>query len=377
MNISKARDYFPLTKKNIIYFNHAATAPLSIKVIEALRNYINNKTDGEIENYNEFLKIAEESKNRLGEMINTTADRIAYLDNTSNGINILAQGIQWKSGDRVLLNDTEFPANIYPFLNLERNGVIIDFVKSKEGAVSADDVLNNIKPNTRLISISQVQFLSGYRVDLKKIGEYCRNNNIIFCVDAIQGLGAVRLDVQRDKIDFISCGTQKWMLGQQGLSFIYISEKLQEQLKQSYLGWLSVNGAWDFLNYKIDLKDSADRYQGGTLNTIGIISLNSALEVFFEFGFDEIEKTIVDNTRYFTEKLKSIGIAPFQANYEQENLAGITSFKMDDAQRIFDELSKRKIHFSLRAGLLRFSPHFYNTKKEIDIVVDELKKLIK
>ena len=377
MDISKARNYFPLTKKNMIYFNHAATAPLNTFVIEALHNYIDDKTDGEIENYNEFLKIVEESKSRLGQMINSSPDRIAYLDNTSNGINILAQGTQWKSGDRILLNNIEFPANIYPFLNLERKGVIIDFVKSKEGAVSAENVIENIKPGTRLISISQVQFLSGYRVDLKKIGEYCKKNNIVFCVDAIQGLGAVRLDVQRDNIDFISCGTQKWMLGQQGFAFIYISEKLQEQLQQSYLGWLSVNGAWDFLNYKVDLKDNADRYQGGTLNTIGIISLNASLKVFLEFGFDAIEKTIVENTCYFIEKLESIGINPFQANFKKENLAGITNFKMDDAQRIFDELSKNKIHFSLRAGLLRFSPHFYNTKEEIDFVVDELKKLIK
>lgn len=376
MDIKKARNYFPLTKKGIIYFNHAATAPLSTKVVEVLNKYINKKTDGDIENYNELQSTVAETKRNIGGLINCNPDRIAYLDNTSNGINILAQGIEWKHGDRILLNDIEFPANVYPFLNLERKGVKIDFVKSKDWKVSAEDILENIRPGTRMVSISQVQFLSGYRVSLNKIGEYCLKNNIIFCVDAIQGLGAVRMDVSKDNIDFISCGTQKWMLGQQGFGFVYVSEKLQEKIHQSYLGWLSVKGAWDFLNYEINLKDSADRFQGGTLNTIGIISLGAALNVFLEFGWDEIENAITQNTEYFIEKFNEAGIKTIQANFDRSNLAGITSVKLEKAQEIFDELSKKNIYFSLRAGILRFSPHFYNTKAEIEFVVDEIKKVI-
>ena len=308
-------------------------------------------------------------------MLNCSADRIAFTDNTSNGLNILAQGVRWKKGDRILLNDVEFPANVYPFLNLQEQGVEIDFVKSKDGIVSAEDVIEAVKPGTRLISISYVQFLSGYRVDLKKIGKYCKENQIIFSVDAIQGLGAVTLDVKECNINFLSCGTQKWMLGVQGLAFIYIDEDLQNKIKIVPLGWLSVNNAWDFLDYKIDLKSSASRYQSGTLNTFGIYAFNISLRLFKEFGFKNIEQQILNNTFYLNKLLADAGIEPVLLNYTEENIAGIVSFKSDKSEKIFNHLAEKNIICSERLGYIRLSPHFYNTKNDIDKVVDEIRKI--
>ncbi len=187
-------------------------------------------------------------------MINCNADRIAFVDNTSNGLNILAQSIDWKKGDRILLNDIEFPANVYPFLNLKRLGVEVDFVKSENGIVTSDQIINSIKPETKLVSVSFVQFLSGYKIDLEKIGKYCRTNDIIFCVDGIQGIGAMRIDVKKCKIDFLSCGTQKWLLGMQGLAFIFVDEDFQKKMIPANVGWLSVENAWNLLDYKLDLK---------------------------------------------------------------------------------------------------------------------------
>ncbi len=208
---------------------------------------IKQKSETEIDDFVSMLKVFEETKAGLAKLINTTIERIAFVDNTTNGLNILAQGMKWEKGDRILLNDIEFPANVYPFLNLEKDGVVIDFVKSHDGIVSAEDIIENVKPGTKLISVSQVQFLTGYRIELQKLGEFCKENGIIFCVDAIQGLGAVRLDVQKDNIDFISCGTQKWLMGLQGLAFIYISKNLQEKLTPKYTGWQSVKNAWNLI----------------------------------------------------------------------------------------------------------------------------------
>ncbi len=375
MDVQKAREYFPYLKKDKIYFNHAATGPLSTVVLERLNKLFHERSEGSIDYYSELIKIIAENKIKLAELINSTPERIAFLDNTSNGINVLAQGIKWKKGDRILLNDIEFPANVYPFINLEKQGVIIDYVKSKNGKVLTEDILSMIKPDTRLVAISQVQFLTGYRADLKEIGNYCKDKNIIFSVDSIQGLGAITVDVQNENIDFISCGTQKWLLGLQGLSFIYVSEKLQDQMDQKNVGWLSVEDAWNLLEYNLKLKNSADRYQGGTLNETGLWALNGSLKLFNEFGWNNIEETVLDNSKYFMNKLKENNIESILADCEKKNISGIVSLKSESAQKIFDKLTEKNIFLAVREGVLRFSPHFYNTKEEINKVVEELRTL--
>jgi len=374
-DLIRAREYFPHLQEGIIYFNDAAAGPVSTKLRDELNSLLKDRSEDGIDNYYSFKEKIDDSKDLLGEMLNCSADRIAFTDNTSNGLNILTQGVRWKKGDRILLNDVEFPANVYPFLNLQEKGVEIDFVKSKDGIVSAEDVIEAVKPGTRVISISYVQFLSGYRVDLNKIGKFCKANEIILSVDAIQGLGAVTLDVKECNVDFLSCGTQKWMLGVQGLASIYIDEDLQNKIKTVPLGWLSVNNAWDFLDYKIDLKSTASRYQSGTLNTFGIYAFNISLRLFKEFCFKNIEQQILSNTFYFNKLLADAGIEPVLSNYAEENIAGIVSFKSDKSEKIFNHLAEKNIICSERLGYIRLSPHFYNTKNDIDKVVAEIRKI--
>ena len=373
MDVTKARSYFPYLKSGKIYFNHASTGPLSQPVLDNINKVLYEKSETNIDEYLGLQSIIKETKNDLGELINATPDRIAFVDNTSNGINVLAMGIPWKRGDRILLNDLEFPANVYPFLNLQRLGVVVDFVKSHDGIVTAEDIIENIKAETRLVSISQVQFLTGYRADLGKIGNVCRERGILFSVDAIQGLGAVRLDVVKDKIDFISAGSQKWLLGLQGLGFIYVSKELQEKMVPGNVGWLSVEDAWNLLEYDLTLKKTADCFQGGTLNSIGIYALNASLKIFKEFGFDEIEKSVIRNSVYLMEKLQEIGIKPVLAECESKNIAGIVSFNHAGGNKIYEALSQMNVHCALREGKFRLSPHFYNTAEETDKIVELLK----
>ena len=373
MDVTKARSYFPYLKSGKIYFNHASTGPLSQPVLDNINKVLYEKSETNIDEYLGLQSIIKETKNDLGELINATPDRIAFVDNTSNGINVLAMGIPWKRGDRILLNDLEFPANVYPFLNLQRLGVAVDFVKSHDGIVTAEDIIENIKAETRLVSISQVQFLTGYRADLGKIGNVCRERGILFSVDAIQGLGAVRLDVVKDKIDFISAGSQKWLLGLQGLGFIYVSKELQEKMVPGNVGWLSVEDAWNLLEYDLTLKKTADCFQGGTLNSIGIYALNASLNIFKEFGFDEIEKSVIRNSVYLMKKLQEIGIKPVLAECESKNIAGIVSFNHAGGNKIYEALSQMNVHCALREGKFRLSPHFYNTAEETDKIVELLK----
>ena len=375
MEISEVRKLFPYLQEGIIYFNHASTGPLSNLVTERLNKLLIEKSHDKIDDYSSFLEVVDETKELLSVLINANPDRLAFVDNTSNGLNIIAQSIEWKKGDRILLNDIEFPANVYPFLNLKRLGVEVDFVKSENGIVTADDIINSVKNGTKMISVSFVQFLSGYKIDLEKVGNYCRSNNIVFCVDGIQGIGAANIDVQKSKIDFLSSGTQKWLMGLQGLAFIYITEELQRKIHPANLGWLSVNNAWNLLDYKLDLKASANVFQGGTLNSFGIYALNSSLRLFQEFGFNNVAENVSSNSIYFIDSLIKQGYQPILGNCDKQNIAGIVTYMPENPDQVFENLSKKNIICSLREGQIRFSPHFYNTKEEIDTVVDELKKI--
>lgn len=372
-DINKARKLFPYLKKNVVYFNHASTGPMSSRVKESLNELLYLKSEGKIDDYKELLRRENESKQLLGKLLNTTADRIAFTSNTSTGLNILAQGVRWNKGDRIILSDVEFPANVYPFMNLKDTGVEIDFVQSENGIVTAEAIIEAITPKTKLISVSYVQFLSGYRVDLEKLGKVCREKGIILSVDAIQGLGALTLDVEKCNVDFLSCGTQKWMLGLQGMAFIYISEELQSKLKTSCVGWLSVENAWDLIDYDFTLKKTANRYQPGTLNTFGVYALNASLKMFDEFGFNNIEEQVLLNSKYLIKQLTDNGFTPLLKNFSNKNLAGIISLKREDAEDIFNYLQTKNIVTAVREGIVRLSPHFYNTKNEIDKVVTGLK----
>lgn len=374
MNLNDIRTLFPYIKNDIIYFNHAATGPFSTLLVNAINKILKEKSERNIDDFNSFKDVAVETKSIIASMLNTVPERLAFTDNTTNGLNFLAQSIQWKKGDRILLNDIEFPANVYPFLNLKRIGVEVDFVKSDNGKVTADMIIDAIKPGTKLISVSYVQFLSGYRIDLEKIGKHCKDNDIIFSVDAIQALGAVKLDVEKSNIDFLSCGTQKWLLGFQGLAFIYLNEKLQRKIIPANIGWLSVNNAWNLLDYQIDLKTTADVFQGGTINALGVYALNASLKLFNDFNFNEVEKRVLENSKYFLTKLASIGINGLLLNSNESELAGIVTIKIKDPDLVVKKLEQNKIICSQRVGMIRFSPHFYNIFDEIDRVVDVLQK---
>lgn len=374
MDISEARKFYPYLNTGRIYMNHAAISPLSTPIVDELNEYIYVRSHTEIENYMTFMKTIVETKNLIGELINAKSDRIAFVENTTNGLNILAQGLSWQKGDRIILNDIEFPSNVYPFLNLKSEGVEIDIVKSHEGIVSFEDIEKAITPRTKLVSLSQVQFLSGYRADMERIGELLRQKGIIFCADVIQAAGAMRIDVEKMKIDFLSTGSQKWLMALQGLGFVFLTKELQEQIKPKYVGWTSVEDAWNLLNYELVLRDNADRFQNGTVSAIGIVALNASLKFFKQFGHENIENTILSNSEYFISRLETEGFDPVLKGAETKNLSGIVSFRSDKAHKFFESLMKENITAAVREGIVRFSPHFYNTKEEIDSVIEALKR---
>ncbi len=376
MNLQEAREQFPHLKTDQVYFNHAAIGPWSNLAVQRINEYVRQRSGEKIENYQSVLKWNSSAKEKLGSLIGAESERIAWVDSVSNGINILAQGIDWKQGDRIILNDLEFPSNVYPFLNLKKYGVEIDFVKSVNGTVTVDEIEKLISPKTKLISISLVQFLSGYRADVDSIGQLCRKHGIIFSVDAIQAAGVVEIDVKKSNIDFLTGGTQKWLMSSQGLSYIYLTEELQKRIDQKNVGWTSVENAWDLLKYDLTLKKDASRFQSGTVNWLGVSVFDAVLDLFTGFGIANIEKTVLSNTEFFIDLLSSIGIESLLLNVEEKKRAGIVSFKHKKSKDVFDMLEEKKIFAAMREGMIRFSPHFYNSKEEIERVVSELKIIL-
>lgn len=369
-----ARALYPHIADGRIFFNHASISPISIPVRESIDNYLNHRMVTGIDDYKIVLDYMARAKKGLGGLLNCTPDRIAFIDNTTNAFNNLAQSLTWQPGDRVLINDVEFPANVYPFLNLRSKGVEIDIVKSKNGKILLEDLESAITSKTKLLSISFVQFLTGFRADLEAIGNLCKKHGIIFSVDAIQGVGALSLDVKRCNIDYLAGGTQKWLMGLMGLSYLYVTEELQTRMTPAYAGWLSVVDAWNLLDYNLTPLPTADAFQTGTVTVIGAVATGTAIDIFNSVGIENIEQRIVANTAYFINELAEMGFPPLLFDAPLNELSGIVTVKHPNGEKLFNFLSERKVHLAFREGYLRFSPHYYNTVAEIDIVLSLIKE---
>jgi len=372
-----SRKFFPYLESGKKYFNHAAISPLPKCAKDAIDNYLHIRSETEIEPYFETLTEAIGAKNQLAKMLNVEPGLIAWSSNVSNSLNILAQGLNWKRGDEIILNDIEFPSNVYPFLNLNKLGVEVLFAKNEKGVVDIPQIERLITPRTKLISISMVQFLTGYRADLKSLGELCKKNDIVFSVDGIQGAGVVGIDLKECNIDFFAGGSHKWLMGLQGLGYFYLSPKLLELVNPKNIGWTSVKNPWNLLDYNVDLIESAEKFQIGTLPRIAIIALNSSLEFFNRIGLNEIERQIIGNSRYLRELLIENGFNSLLLNVEEKNIAGIISFTHKNSVEIVNQLQKRNVICSVREGMIRISPHFYNSQEDFDEFMIDLKEIEK
>ncbi len=358
------RNLFPHLPEKI-YLNHAGIAPLNSRSRKAVEDLLQLRNKDDIEFWPAALEEKERLKKRIGQLIHASATHIALVPNTSAGLNILSLGLDWQPGDRVLLNNFEFPSNVIPFRSLTRLGVRLDFVKHRDGALFPEDIEAAIRPETRLLSISFVEFVNGFRNDLKTIGEICRQHNLIFCVDAIQGLGALQLDVQALGIDFLATSGHKWLMWPAGVGFVYISPRIFEQLYPTMAGWLSVKTPYDFFNYFQDWAPDANRFETGTFNTMGIVGAIAALEMMLEIGPEAIEKKVLENTDFLMNHLREMGYTLYSKT-EAKHRSGIVTFFHPRAEALYQYLHQQGIFVSLREGKIRVSPHFYNNFSDLE-----------
>jgi cysteine desulfurase/selenocysteine lyase len=368
----RARRQFAITRK-LVYLNHAAVSPLASGVAQAMESQLAEQVarGGRAEEL--WEKRTEEARRQAARLMGARAREIAFVGNTTEGLNLFARGIAWKKGDNVVLPKVEFPANVYPWLALRRKGVRIRFVPERQGRIHLEDIERKIDRRTRVVGISFVEFLSGYRNDLERIGDLCARRSVYLVVDGIQGVGALKLDVKKCLIDGLSCGGHKWLLSPQGTGIFYCSARAIKELDHPMPGWMSVVGWKNYYEFDYRLFPDSRRYESAQKNFLGITGLLESLRMINGLGIKDIERRIIALTDYLCDLLKERGFAIYSPREEGEK-SGIVSFhpRRCRAERVWARLLKAGFVTSARKGRIRVSPHFYNTFEEMERLVEAL-----
>ena len=376
MNLEKIRKEFPVTEE-LIFFDHARVAPLPERVRKVVTTFVEDATRFGTAHYETWMIGIEQSRKSFARLINAGTDEVAFVKNTSEGLSIVANGLDWKSGDNVVIPDIEFPANVYPWWNLKRLGVETRMVHAVEGRVLFDDLVKQVDARTRLISISSVECNSGFRCDLNRIGAFCKEKDILFCVDAIQSLGILTIDVKRDHIDFLSADGHKWMLSVEGLGGFYISREVLEKVYPVTVGWGNMVNAADFMNYEFAFRPDAQRFEEGSPNTMSIHAFGAALDLLLETGIENIEQRVMALGDTILEQLQRRGLNIYSSTRPEERSGNIAFVMNQDISRLYEWMLENKVKLTVRDGLVRLSPHFYNSEEEILRFFDLLDKYLK
>ena len=372
MDIAAIRAEMPVVGQ-YSFMDHAAVAPISGRAAAALRRFI-----GEAESHayarGGLYPEAKRVRRLAAKLLNCHPEEVTFVKNTSEGLSYVANGLQFSRGDNIVTSGVEFPANVYPWLNLRAQGVQLKMVPEDNGRIPPERVIELIDDRTRLVTISSVQFGSGFRSDLAALGALCQERGVLFCVDAIQSLGCMPIDVRAMKIDFLSADGHKWLLGPEGAGLFYCRHELLGLLRPSNIGWLGVRDAMDFSQYDLEFRDDARRFDGGSYNLAGIWGLGGSLEWLLEIGVEKIWERVNVLTNRLVEGVRAKGYRVVSSR-EPAEASGIVAFVSDthDHARIVNHLRQEyRTVVASRVGRIRVSPHFYNTEEEIDQLVEHL-----
>ena len=365
---ARYRDEFPVTRE-LIYLNHAAVSPLCQRAADAMKWLAEDGLMYGALHYDRWLESYEGLRSAAARLINASPQEIAIVKNTSEGIATVAVGLDWKQGDRVIAFREEFPSNYYPWLRLEKRGVqitwlsIYDPIEKIAGAI----------PGAKLLAVSFVNYLSGFRVDLSAIGSLCKENGCFFFVDAIQGMGALPLDVEASHIDALSADGHKWMLASEGTGVLYIRRKWLDAIEPVEFGWTNPANYADYSSRDMTLRPDAGRYECGTLSTIGCFGLRAALNFLLEIGIENIAPSVLRLAGQLETGARNKGYE-ILVKRTPETGSGIVSIRHPnrDARVVVSQLKQKRILAAPRQGWVRMSPHFYLNSEDMEQVIDAL-----
>lgn len=364
---------FPVARDSI-FMAHAGVCILPRRVVKAMQNYLEMCCMAHQES-GEVWRELNETRVVAGKLIGAKASEISLLGPTSLGLSLVANGLPWQAGDEIVCYHDDYPANVYPWMDLQRKGVVLRFVKTEHpGAITPEAVERALTPKTKLVALASCHFFTGCRIDVNAIGKMLRGKGVLFCLDAIQTIGAFETRV--DYVDFLSADAHKWMLGPMAAGIFYVREELQEMLRPSLIGAWNVRSPNFIAQDDVQFEGGGRRYEPGVLNAVGIFGMKAGLEMLSEIGIGNISARLLRLKGHLITGLQALGFEVLPP-VDGENASGITTARHDTAslEAIQEHLAKEHVVVSLRHNRegrahLRFSPHFYNTEAEIDRVCE-------
>ncbi|MFN3920352.1 MAG: aminotransferase class V-fold PLP-dependent enzyme [Methylohalobius sp.] len=351
----------------LIYLNHAGVAPWPRRTKLAVIRFAEENARFGAAHYSNWLETEKRLRQKLQVLLNApSAHDIALVKNTSEAISFVAYGLPWQDGDNIVSYREEFPSNRIPWESLQNQGVSLRLADLDQAKTPEDALFSLVDQRTRLITVSSVQYGSGLALDLERIGEFCQRRGILFCVDAIQSLGALRADVQAWQADFVMADGHKWLLGPEGLGVFYTTPKGRNLLRLNEYGWHMVEHAGDYDRQTWEIAKCARRFECGSLNFLGIHALEASLSLLLEIGMAEVEQKVLANAAYLIEKIRADNKLSLLTPPHRH--AGIVTFRPKNGALgpLYHHLRQQRVVCALRGGGIRFSPHFYNAKAELD-----------
>lgn len=367
---------FPV-RKNIIYLNHAAVCPLPARTAAAVAEVAADYRDWGSTHHERWSAVMARGRGRLAELTGADECEIAFVKNTTAGLMLAAESIPWRDGENVVVADIEFPANVYPWLNLRRRGVTTRFVQARGSFPTVDDYAAACDDSTRVITSSWVQFSSGQRTDLAALSQLADDVGAFFVVDAIQGLGALQIDVSKLGIDFLAADGHKWLLSVEGCGLLYVSQGVIGDLEPFWRGWTAVPEPTDFLRYDQPALDDARRFEEGSPNLAGIAAMDASAGLLLEAGPAQVEERVLSLTERLIARLRDLG-CEIASPTDPQSRSGIVCFRCGRASsdEVATRLAERGISAASRLGVVRLSPHFYNTEGEIDAATEAVGEIM-
>jgi selenocysteine lyase/cysteine desulfurase len=363
------RDLFPVTR-NLVYFNHAAVGPLSVRAYEAMEGHARDQRDHGALHWRDWYAEYDRLRESMARLIGATPGEIAILKNTSEGLSFVAEGFRWNDGDNVITTSMEFPSNWTPWKRLERRGVECRVAET----ATIDDIEPLIDDRTRIVTVSSVAFHNGFTADLNAIGDLCARRNVRFCVDAIQSVGVLPIDVRASQIDFLAADGHKWMCGPESTAIFYVAENRRDELEVLETGWTNIERQGKFIGCSTDLRGDARRFEAGSLNTNGIYGLRAAIDLLLEIGIETIAERALHVATILSEGIKSAGWTLGSPEPLRSPIVGATPPVVEKSLLWWHRrLEEEGVVCAPREGMLRFSPHFYNDESDVDRMLEVLR----
>ena len=372
--VLQLRRLFPATG-SYAYLNHASTGLLPAPAAEAMTALIAQREWRQDPDFDALEKRAVEVRGLVARLLHASPAEITFTSSTSHGLNIVAAGLNWQAGDNVICAETEFVANVYPWLNLRRKGVDVRFARAQEGRIPLQAISDQMDKRTRLVALSFVEFFTGYRNDLTAVSELCRRRGALLCVDGIQGLGALPLYMNQCGVDFLAAHAAKWLLGPIGIGFLYCRRERLAELDLTMAGWQGVLEPREYFRYESDWHPDSRRFEVGSLNHLGIAGMGASLDILLDVGIERIAARILSLTDLLLARLKDAGYQIITPHACREERSGIVSFLPGDhePEQVARQLKALGIIVSARGPCIRVSPHFYNTETEIERLMEALR----